>query len=118
MKPPPTARVLPRCPQCQKAPIDRHAKFGYCGDCRQHTLIVSSGECHTFEPVVPGEGGIFRCCTEPRNAWALLNPSPWPDGTEMPCMYHDFVDEYGNAHGLVYRAETGRWYAWKPTPKP
>jgi hypothetical protein len=115
MKRAPTRLRLTRCPQCSKRPTDRHKDFGYCGNCRTHTLIVSNGECHTFEPVIVGEGGILRCCTEPRNAWALLNPSPWDDGTTMPCMYHGFVDEHGHAHGLVYRAENSRWYAWKPT---
>lgn len=108
-------QLLLKCPQCSKKPSDQHKQFGYCTECRTHTLIVTGGQSHTYEPMVIGEGGIFRCCTEPTNAWALLNPSPWADGTEMPCMYHGLKSSRGYTHGLVYRAENNRWYARKPT---
>lgn len=112
MKPDAPIVVLRRCPQCGNEPEDRHKAFGYCGTCGQHSVITNGGG-RTYMPVTlaGGGGGIIRCCTEPRHAWALLNPGPWPDGTVMPCMHHGLTSEYGYTHGLVYREADNRWYS-------
>ncbi len=107
-----SAAEQPRsCPECGTEPDEVQRQFGFCPQCGKHTLLVGMAGT-TVTPIVMGEGGILRCCSEPRNAWALLNPGPWPDDAEMPCLYYGYDTGNWYAHGLVHRG--GKWYS-RPT---